>query len=118
MTGLMDPQLVKAMPAVESYLEYAAATKRILDENYQHVSDHEKRLNLAIEENVLVQLENLRTHPSVAAATGRGDLGLHGWVYKFESGDVTAFDPTSGQFLPVEQIESDEITKPPRVIEE
>lgn len=117
MAGLLKPENTQTMPAVRSYLEFAEATSRILNENYPDVEEEEKRLSLAVEENVLVQLENLRTHPSVAAAVGRGELGLHGWVYKFETGDVTAFNPTTGQFLPVEQVEDDNISKPPRVIE-
>lgn len=117
MAGLLKPENTQTMPAVRSYLEFAEATSRILIENYPDVEEEEKRLSLAVEENVLVQLENLRTHPSVAAAVGRGELGLHGWVYKFETGDVTAFNPTTGQFLPVEQVEDDNISKPPRVIE-
>jgi carbonic anhydrase len=48
---------------------------------------------------VLVQLESLRTHPSVAAALGRKELKLHGWVYIFETSRVFAFDPDRGQFL-------------------
>lgn len=63
-------------------------------------------MTATVEENVLVQLENLRTHPAVAAAVARGDLSLHGWVYKFESGQVFAYDPSSGQFLTLEQIEA------------
>jgi len=52
---------------------------------------------------VLVQLENLRTHPAVASALARRQLTLHGWVYKIETGDVFAFDPESGQYVPVTQ---------------
>jgi carbonic anhydrase len=32
----------------------------------------------AVKENVLVQLENLRTHPCVAAGLATGTLKLHG----------------------------------------
>lgn len=117
MGGLLHPENVQAMPAVKSYLEFAEATAQILNENYPDVTDESKRLNLAVEENVLVQLENLRTHPSVGAAVGRGELGLHGWVYRFETGDVRAFNPKTGQFLPVEQVEDNKIDKPPRVID-
>ena len=42
----------------------------------------------AIEENVLVQLENLKTHPAIADALSRNELTLHGWVYEFETGKV------------------------------
>jgi carbonic anhydrase len=50
----------------------------------------------------LVQLENLKTYPAVAAGLAKGDLKLHGWMYKMETGEVFAFDPASGQFIAVE----------------
>jgi carbonic anhydrase len=103
MGGLLDPEAVSRMPAVRAYLEHAESTRRILTENYSHVDDPGKLVTLAVEENVLVQLENLRTHPSVAAALSRGQLKLHGWVYKFETGEVFAFDPDRGQFLSLEK---------------
>ena len=98
MAGLLNPQSIAKLPAVKAYLEHAEATRRIVEENYGHLTDPEKRLTLTVEENVLVQLESLRTHPSVAAALGRGQLKLHGWVYKFETGEVFAFDPDQAQF--------------------
>jgi carbonic anhydrase len=48
---------------------------------------------------VLVQIENLRTHPAVASALARGGLNLHGWVYKIETGEVFTFDPEESQFV-------------------
>ena len=101
MNGLLKPDLVANLPAVCGWLAHAEATARIIKENYQHLKDESARLTAAVEENVLVQLENLRTHPSVAAALGRDDLKLHGWVYKFESGQVFAYDPEQGQFRTV-----------------
>ncbi|MCR9116004.1 MAG: carbonic anhydrase [bacterium] len=102
MSGLLDLASVEKLPAVKEYLTHAEATRRIVEENYQHLEDSNAKLTLTVEENVLVQLENLRTHPSVAAAVGRNQLKLHGWVYKFETGDVFAFDPDKGQFLPLD----------------
>ncbi|MCS7465629.1 carbonic anhydrase [Stieleria sp. ICT_E10.1] len=104
MAGLLDPQSIEKLPAVKAYLEHAEATRRIVEENYGHLTDPEKRLTLTVEENVLVQLESLRTHPSVAAAIGRGQLKLHGWVYKFETGEVFAYNPDESQFLPLQDI--------------
>ena len=51
--------------------------------------------NIRIQEKVLVQLENLRTHPAVAAGLASSRLKLHGWVYKIETGQVFAYDPQS-----------------------
>lgn len=102
MGGLLDlPQLEK-MPAVRSWLSHSESTLRIIEENYAHITDAAARLTATVEENVLVQLENLRTHPTVAAALGRKALSLHGWVYKFESGQVFGYQPKEGQFLPIE----------------
>ena len=47
-----------------------------------------------------VVLSGRRTEPlqAVAAAIGRKKLALHGWVYRFESGEVFAFDPSKRDF--------------------
>ena len=100
MQGLLDPEGIEHLPAVRGWLTYAEATRRVIRENYTHLRDH-ALLTATVEENVLVQLENLRTHPSVAAAVGRGALRLHGWVYKLETGEVFAYSPDQGQFLPL-----------------
>ena len=60
----------------------------------------------AVEENVLVQLDNLKTHPAVAAALAREQINLHSWVYEFETGKVFAFDTPAGQFIPIENMTS------------
>ena len=100
MKGLIDPDGVKDLPAVADWLSHAEATRRIMRENYSHL-EAAALLTATIEENVLVQLEHLRTLPSVGARLKRGELRLHGWVYKIETGEVFAFDITSGQFVPV-----------------
>jgi carbonic anhydrase len=97
--ALLDQDQVKHLPAVRAWLSHAEATRRIIDENYKHIVEPESRLTASIEENVLVQLENLRTHPSVAAALVRKALHLHGWVYKFETGEVFHYDAEVGQFV-------------------
>ena len=98
MSGLLSLDKLDNLPAVRSYLRHADATRRIMDENYSHIDDFSKRLYCTVEENVLVQLDNLRTHPTVAAAIARKDLELHGWVYRFETGEVFSFDPDKRDF--------------------
>jgi carbonic anhydrase len=98
MNALLHPEQVADLPAVKYWLAHAEATARIIKENYTHLCVGPARLTATVEENVLVQLENLRTHPSVLAALNRKQLQVHGWVYKFESGEVFAYDPELGQF--------------------
>lgn len=98
MGGLLNLEGLAGLPAVAAYLEHAEATRQIVLENYADEKDEAKRVSLAVEHNVLVQLESLRTHPAVAAALGRGHVELHGWVYKFETGEVYAYSAEKGEF--------------------
>ena len=113
MKGLLDPEGLSDMPAVRHWLAHADATRRIIRDKYGHLAGT-PLLTAAAQENVLVQLEHLRTHPAVAAGLARGELKLHGWMYKIETGEVFAFDPASGQFAPVADLDlSDMRTAPP-----
>jgi carbonic anhydrase len=102
MKGLLHPEILQDMPAVAQWLSHAECTRRILKHNYQGLDDV-AMLKAAIEENVLVQIENLRTHPSVAAKLAAGTLHLHAWVYKFETGEVFTYDAEEGQYVPVSE---------------
>lgn len=97
MHGLLHPEQVTSLPAVSSWLSHAETTRRIMRENYGHL-DGNRLLTATVEENVLVQLENLRTLPAVGSRLVRGDLHLHGWVYKIETGEVFAYDLANSQF--------------------
>lgn len=97
MRGLLEPDQVASLPEVASWLNHAETTKRIVRDNYNDLQG-DRLLMAAIEENVLVQLENLRTLPAVASRLVRGDLNLHGWVYEIETGEVFAYDFGTGQF--------------------
>ncbi len=100
MKGVIHPEIVKEMPAVSRWLGQAEQTQRVMKENYAHL-EGEALLNATIQENVLAQVENLKTHPSVAALLARGELKIHAWVYKFETGEVFSYQPDEGQFLPL-----------------
>ncbi len=100
MAALLDPESLAELPATGHWLAHADKTRRIIDDNYSHLEGRQ-RLTATVGENVLVQLENLRTHPAVADAMAQERLHIHGWVYRFETGDVLAYDPKRGQFISV-----------------
>ena len=105
MKGLLEPDGLTELPAVRSWLGHAETTRRVIRENYAQL-EGAALVTATVQENVLAQLENLRTHPSVAARIARGALHLHGWVYKIETGEVFAYDPTGGQFGPLTAVPS------------
>jgi carbonic anhydrase len=100
MKGLLHPEYVAEMPAVADWLKHAEATRRIIRSKYGHLTG-EALLDAAIEENVLMQLENLQTHPAVAVALAQDQLKLHAWIYDIASGEVFAYDDAAEQFLPL-----------------
>ena len=106
---LLRMEMVDDLPAVRAWFSHAEATRRIIKDRYHHLP-MEAREELAIERNVLVQIDNLRTHPSVASAQANGELNIYGWVYRIATGEVKAYDPASGSFHPLG--ESDAIPFP------
>jgi carbonic anhydrase len=100
MQAVSTPEITAGMPRVRQWLEHAQAGVEIVCTCYHHLPP-ESRAKVLIQENVLVQLEHLRTHPAVAAALAAGELKLHGWVYKMETGEVFAYDASAGQFVPL-----------------
>jgi carbonic anhydrase len=81
---------------------YSKAAVSVVDQIGEGKTDEEK-MAMLIEQNVLLQLQHLRTHPSVAAAIAKGEVELHGWVYDIKSGGVTAYDENSKEFVLVDE---------------
>ena len=96
-SGLLNPEKLEKMPTVAEWLRHASATKRIVEDKCADVSGDDL-MTAAVKENVLVQLDNLRTHPSVASKLSQGELNLHAWVYTFENGRMFSYDPDAQQF--------------------
>jgi len=100
--GLLYKKYLQELPAVSAWLQYAESTRRIMKIKYPDLTG-DALIDAAVEENVLAQLENLQTHPCVAAGLAAGTLHLHGWVYVFEEGIMYAYDSIEGQFTPLKE---------------
>ena len=100
MKGLLDPESLADMPLVSEWLKHADATRQVVDECYSDLKGIDL-LNAAIKENVLVQLDNMRTYPKVAALMAKGALTLHGWIYEIGSGQILAYDPQVSHYVPI-----------------
>ena len=88
MKGLLAPESLEKLPTVKSWLTNAHAALSVaasLAEPDEKPKDLLRRLT---EENVLLQMQHLRTHPSVAGAMAREELTISGWVYDIGKGEV------------------------------
>lgn len=99
--ALLAPQDLAASEEHRAWFAHAARTRSLVREHYLSLSP-EGMFEAAVQEHVLVQLENLLTHRAVADAAREGRLRLHGWLHDATAGRVLAYDPASGQFLPFE----------------
>jgi carbonic anhydrase len=87
------------LPAVSGWLQHAESAK-VINESRTHANDAAK-VSSMVRENVIAQLANIQTHPSVRLAQEKGLLNLHGWVYDIETGSVEALDANSRSFKPL-----------------
>ena len=101
MKGLLHPEALESMPTVKSWLNNAHAALSVahsLAKPEETPGDLMRRLT---EENVLLQMQHLRTHPSVAGAMAREELTISGWVYDIGQGKVRISEDGSRKFVSV-----------------
>jgi carbonic anhydrase len=100
MKGLLYPEKVEDLPAIRQWMRHAwKARSRVLRE-IGNAPDDEK-LRVLTEYNVLLQIENLKTHPSVQSRMAAGDVEIRGLVYDIGAGSGLVADPKTGQFRPI-----------------
>ena len=100
MKGAMNMAGLSGLPHVMEWLGYARAATEVVAHICVGKSDEEK-MSALLEQNVILQLNHLRTHPSVAAALAAGKLKLHGLIYNIGTADITAYDEEEKIFVPV-----------------
>jgi carbonic anhydrase len=100
--ALLTPEKLESMPTVKSWLAHGERARRVVLENYRDLSG-DPLLHALTEQNIIAQLDNLRTHPSVAARMAGGTLGIHGWLYNIRTGQIDAWEPTRMRFVPISE---------------
>jgi carbonic anhydrase len=97
MKGLLNPDQVSKLPTVRTWLRNAEAALSVANA-LQGSGDSGTLLDSLIEQNVLLQLNHLKTHPSVAGALAMGKVGVSGWVYDIGHGTVRIYDEATRKF--------------------
>lgn len=97
MKALSNPAGLEAMPNVAAWLRHGAAAKHVVDSSYPELHDHDRVRAVSLE-NVVAQINHLRTHPSVAAGIARGEMALHGWFVDIRAGQILGLNGETGRF--------------------
>lgn len=101
MRAVLNPQTLEKMPAVKAWLRHAEVARTVVEDNC-HCASETESMHVLTQENVIAQLQHLRTHPSVASKIASGQLFIHGWVYSIETSEIQAYDAEQDCFLPLD----------------
>jgi carbonic anhydrase len=103
MAGLLAQASVESMPTVKSWLKNAHAALNVAETLHKRDEAATKRelLEVLTEQNVLLQMQHLKTHPSVAGAMALGELTISGWIYNIGTGEVSIVEDGQQTFTPV-----------------
>ncbi len=95
MKAVLDPESAEELRCVKKWLVNGKdARKRTMAKKLPK----ERQLQDVIERNVVVQMEHLRTYPSVSRALAAGELEIAGWVYDIEHGKVLEYHADTDEF--------------------
>ncbi|MEI7950406.1 MAG: carbonic anhydrase [Gammaproteobacteria bacterium] len=96
-SGLFQPEKIANLRSLKEWLIHCDSTLEIIKDHYSHLHGDDL-YTVASEENVLVQLEHLRSLPVIASRLTRGLINLHAWMYKIETGEMFVYESTESQF--------------------
>ncbi|MDT8399069.1 MAG: carbonic anhydrase [Pseudomonadales bacterium] len=101
--GAMYPESIRSLPHVSNWISNCSAALARVKARHEHPDKplNDEHLHELTEENVLLQLRHLETHPCVAAALATGSIELHGWLYELATGMVTCYDAAERKFVPI-----------------
>jgi len=107
MKALLQPESVEKMPTVKSWLTNAhtalSVAEKLYERDVEEGSD-KTLLQELTEQNVLLQMRHLKTHPSVAGAIAVEELSISGWVYEIGTGRVKVAEDGERSFTAIEQV--------------
>ena len=96
-SGLFQPEKIANLRSLKEWLIHCDSTLEIIKDHYSHLHGDDL-YTVASEENVLEQLEHLRSLPVIASRLTRGLINLHAWMYKIETGEMFVYESTESQF--------------------
>ncbi|MFT4584282.1 MAG: carbonic anhydrase [Gammaproteobacteria bacterium] len=110
MKGAVEPGALDTLPHMKEWLGYSKAAVDIVAALSDGKTNAQKMMML-LEQNVILQLQHLKTHPTVATRLALGELQLHGWVYDIATGEVHAYDEKQNIFIPVSERYAESISQ-------
>ncbi|MFT2092910.1 carbonic anhydrase [Paraglaciecola sp. 2405UD69-4] len=106
MKGAIKPEALDSLPHVKEWLGHCRGATEVV--KHKHGCVDSAHLDEVTKENVLQQVQHIKTHPSVAARIATKEIQIHGWVYNIETGGVLCFDMEKEEFVPMSECYTDD----------
>jgi carbonic anhydrase len=96
--ALMNPGNLAGLDSVKDWLQHVEPAWAYVDEVERNAGELTRHTALT-HANVLVQLDNLRTHEYIQRALAEKRLRIHGWYYDILSGRIERYEEGAGRFV-------------------
>lgn len=97
MKALLHPQAAAGLPSLQQWMRHGNESRESILRDHAELSEEDQVSRLAAA-NVLEQIVNLKTHPSVASRLSRDEVQIVGWVYDIGNGGIWQAIPETRQF--------------------
>lgn len=96
------------IPFLKSWLRHGDEALQKVRARGKKLSETEE-INEVSRQNVLLQIEHLRSYPQVAQLEQEGSLALHGLWFDIQNTDVYYADPRDGKFIIIDEVNGPKI---------
>jgi carbonic anhydrase len=101
--GLFQELDPNKLDILQRWLKLGEKAKRMTLLTAKSTTPKEDLYATAEEVSVIFQLENLLTYPFVKKKINEGNLELHGWYFKIESGELWYYNLEQYRFVPLSE---------------
>jgi carbonic anhydrase len=101
MKALLNPETVADMPTVTRWMTNAHAALIVAQTLDAKANTGRELISVLMEQNVLLQMQHVKTHPAVAGAMAMGELTVSGWIYDIGKGQVSIAEDGQKEFTPI-----------------
>ena len=98
--AIHDGRTPAGAPHLKAWLEHG---QRVLKRDAGAIPDGLASHDHLSQQNVLLQLDHLRTYPAIHAAESTGRLRLHAWWFDIRHAEVLDYERASGRFVPLDE---------------
>ena len=94
----IDAEKTVQLPSLQAWIAtHIRPTLQFVEQNYPSASPQAFG-NILLQEHVLQQIENLKSHPVISKGLLDHTVTLHAWIYDLQHGGILSFNARDGQF--------------------